>query len=829
MKINDWSQIQTLFDELNKRLEKSQKFADTLGLPRPYVRILVELEDFLNDTLANKDVKKKMSATNAKALNTMKQRLKKHNAQFIDQINKFKENPESTEEEEEEEDSDQGSSGDEDSEEGDEQEGEPKQITQKKKDRLLTMDPKEITYELVSKKLREIVMSRGRRGTDKQEQVEMLTYLATVAKGPAQRFEVLAQLVSSLFDLNPSMSSHLKVSLWKKCVINLLDMLKLLQDNPNIKVDEFYDSSDPSEEQRTEEPAEGAEVKVWGNLVAFVERLDDEMFKSLQVIDPHTHEYLARLKDEPVFLALAQKVLDYLTRVNDTRNMPKVALRLVEHFYYKTATVYDAMRKLTLQQQVEAEAAVDEEEAEEPDEKVEVKVPADYVMDENCHAVLQQLVALIYRYGDERTKARAMLCTIYHKAIHDDFYGARDMLLMSHLQDSVQHMDISTQILYNRSMAQLGLAAFRNGLIVEAHACLNDLYGSGHIKELLAQGMSMAKYQEKTPEQELMEKRRQMPFHMHITLEMVETVYLISAMLLEVPNMASNPLNPKKRMISKSFHRILDAYNRQNFTGPPENVRDHVMAATKALMRGDWAKAYHFVTALTVWNLMPQKTNVLSMLKTKLQAEALRTYLFTYSSQYNSLSLDQLCQMFDLPEKKVYSLVSKMMIAEELHGSWDQPTRTIVMHNMDATRLQQLALQFADKANVMVDLNERALAYRTGGLRDNDDEGAGGSRRQRGGNWEEEGGQGRATRGGVKLSMVRNTAGQTRNGPGPQRGGDRGDRMGMRGPRGAGGGYQRNYADRAGGSGYAPRGYRNTAQQNMSTLGNFRGNRRDQQ
>lgn len=41
----------------------------------------------------------------------------------------------------------------------------------KKKDKLLTMDESEITYEMVSRKLREIITSRGRKGTDKLEQV----------------------------------------------------------------------------------------------------------------------------------------------------------------------------------------------------------------------------------------------------------------------------------------------------------------------------------------------------------------------------------------------------------------------------------------------------------------------------------------------------------------------------------------------------------------------------------------------------------------------------------------------------------------------------------
>lgn len=54
-------------------------------------------------------------------------------------------------------------------------------------DKLLTMDPKEITFEMVSKKLQEIVLSRGKKGIDRQDQVDMLTYLATVAKGPYQK------------------------------------------------------------------------------------------------------------------------------------------------------------------------------------------------------------------------------------------------------------------------------------------------------------------------------------------------------------------------------------------------------------------------------------------------------------------------------------------------------------------------------------------------------------------------------------------------------------------------------------------------------------------
>lgn len=54
MHINDWQSIQTLWDKLNKQVEKTQKLTGALGTPRTFIKIMVELEEFLNKTLAGR-------------------------------------------------------------------------------------------------------------------------------------------------------------------------------------------------------------------------------------------------------------------------------------------------------------------------------------------------------------------------------------------------------------------------------------------------------------------------------------------------------------------------------------------------------------------------------------------------------------------------------------------------------------------------------------------------------------------------------------------------------------------------------------------------------
>ena len=222
MKINDFLTLLTLFEKLNKQLERTVKLSMTASSapPRMYVRILVQLEDYVEEAFADKELRKKLSSTNAKAFNSMRQKIKKHNREPDNEeaVKRFRENPVWETDEDEDESDDEDEQMTEDAAMGEE---ETKGKDDKKK-RLFDVPPEEITYEMVEAKLREVILSRGRKGTDRVELVDQLKYIAAVATTPAQTVECLMHVISARFDVTPSMSSHMPVAMWKLCVIDLI-------------------------------------------------------------------------------------------------------------------------------------------------------------------------------------------------------------------------------------------------------------------------------------------------------------------------------------------------------------------------------------------------------------------------------------------------------------------------------------------------------------------------------------------------------------------------------------------------------------------------------
>lgn len=168
---------------------------------------------------------------------------------------------------------------------------------------------------------------------------------------------------------------------------------------------------------------------------------------------------------------------------------------------------------------------------------------------------------------------------------------------MSRIPDMAPNLDINTQITYNRVLVQLGLCAFSLGLIQECVNALSEIISAGRIRELLAQGISKNAANEKE------ERRRLLPYHMHINIEVVEAVHLIASMLIEIPHIVAESSEAKKQS-AKFFRKQYEQY--KNFYGPPETFKDYIIVAAKELHQGNWKKCYEYLLAVNIWGKLSQ-------------------------------------------------------------------------------------------------------------------------------------------------------------------------------------------------------------------------------
>ena len=453
----------------------------------------------------------------------------------------------------------------------------------------------------INKKLQEVYEARGRKGFDRQKHIDDLQKLADLAApiGASEHMTVLQHLIYANFDASRGAFTTIPIPIWDSAYVQVFKCLEIKAEHPEAIFITEANAEEETEQERAEQEmvddedvveAEGTErviskddhARAVQTIAAFVERLDDELFKSLQFTDVHSDEYGERLALTVRQLKMMMKMMEFFPKFDEymVANHPdaeysvqaekcRLALRLIEQIYYK----HDSIQKRVFDAQKSR------------CESAEEKMLWEW---RDTEEWIASLAGIVYKHGGVRDRCRATLCQAFHHALHDRFFASRDLIQVSHAGETALNLEILTQILFNRVLTQLGLCAFRMGRIPDAHQCLMEVCAQNKARELLAQGLVFR--QERTPEQEKAERRRQMPYHMHISLEVVETCHHISAMLLEIPNMARTPFETsqsRRRVISKSLRRHLEGYEK-NFNGPPENPRETVIFAASCLLKGEW-------------------------------------------------------------------------------------------------------------------------------------------------------------------------------------------------------------------------------------------------
>ncbi|CDQ83998.1 unnamed protein product [Oncorhynchus mykiss] len=286
----------------------------------------------------------------------------------------------------------------------------------------------EINTTVVVKKLNEILQARGKKGTDRAAQIELLHALANISNenilGEGILVKIKFNIIASLYDYNPNLAAFMKADMWKKCLDCIDELLDILFNNNNIFIGENI-----AEDSENLAIIDSQPFRVRGCILTLVERMDEEFTKIMQNTDPHSQEYVDNLKDEGRVCGIIDRLLGYLETKGSTEDVCRVYLRRIMHTYYKFD--YKAHRRaLGLQGETKSEQDAEESEGED----------SAFIMDRLCKFI----------YAKDRTdriRTCAILCHIYHHALHSRWYQARDLMLMSHLQDNIQHADPPVQLI----------------------------------------------------------------------------------------------------------------------------------------------------------------------------------------------------------------------------------------------------------------------------------------------------------------------------------------------------------------------------------------------
>jgi translation initiation factor 3 subunit C len=239
-------------------------------------------------------------------------------------------------------------------------------------------------------------------------------------------------------------------------------------------------------------------------------------------------------------------------------------------------------------------------------------------------------------------------------------------------------MDDEIQILYRRTEIQIGLSAFRNGLYEDCYYFLDN----------------------KHSEKDILNKIQD---HMKIPNDLVETFYLISAMIINLPNIVTN-----KKITCRKLYSMMKYREHSQLKTPPQSISDHILAATRSLVKGKWEKTIDIIFKLSSWKSVNNNLSIKNKLEEEIKKVALYSYIVTYRSLYINIHVNFLSKKFELSTQQTISIISNLIINKIINASLN-PVSKIIDIKPSNSKLQNICVQISDKLSKLVNNNELDL------------------------------------------------------------------------------------------------------------------------
>ena len=203
------------YDKLSRQLPNLQKNNDG-KVPKLYIKTVADLETMMLEAVEKRKVTpKKMNALAEKGLNAVRQRLRKTNKEFEIEIEAYRQDKEGYMAEEAPEKTAAPSKRPKVKDVF--SDGEAIQDADAGGWEGVGRDGRTLKYtaESILKHLRTIVEARGKKNTDRLEQIRIMERLLDVAATPYQRIRIHLTLISTRFDLTSGAGNYMSQEQWK--------------------------------------------------------------------------------------------------------------------------------------------------------------------------------------------------------------------------------------------------------------------------------------------------------------------------------------------------------------------------------------------------------------------------------------------------------------------------------------------------------------------------------------------------------------------------------------------------------------------------------------